>query len=150
MSPSSILRIVVDGLALPVQVALLAVVLAVLVDVGVAVGERTMGLSRLEPGDAERVERLARRRIERADIFARTGPMLGLMGTLIPLGPGLAALGRGDVAVLAQAVTVAFDTTVLGLLVGVVGFVLGRLRRRWYDAALSRLEAMPREASDHG
>ena len=90
---------------------------------GVAVGERTMGLSRLEPGDAERVERLARRRIERADIFARTGPMLGLMGTLIPLGPGLAALGRGDVAVLAQAVTVAFDTTVLGLLVGVVGFV---------------------------
>ena len=51
--------------------------------------------------------------------------------------------------VLAQAVTVAFDTTVLWLLVGLLGFVLGRLRRRWYDAALSRLEGrqapVPRE-----
>jgi len=27
------------------------------------------------------------------------------------------------------------------LLVGVVGFVIGRLRRRWYDQALTQLEA---------
>ena len=67
--------------------------------------------------------------------------MLGLMGTLIPLGPGLAALGRGELDVLAQAVTVAFNTTVLGLLAGILGFVIGRLRRRWYDAAIARLEA---------
>ena len=30
------------------------------------------------------------------DIVARTAPMFGLMGTLIPLGPGLIALGQGD------------------------------------------------------
>ncbi|HJO36774.1 MAG TPA: flagellar motor protein MotA, partial [Gammaproteobacteria bacterium] len=63
------------------------------------------------------------------------------MGTLIPLGPGLAALGRGELASLAEAVILAFDTTVLGLLVGLVGFVLGRLRRRWYDSLLDALEA---------
>ena len=46
------------------------------------------------------------------------GPILGLLGTLIPLGPGLAALGSGDIVTLAEALTVAFDTTVTGLLIG--------------------------------
>jgi len=36
--------------------------------------------------------------------------------------------------------TVAFDTTVIGLLAGMIGFVIGRMRRRWYDAALTELE----------
>ncbi len=146
MSTSSLLRFVVDGLATPVQLALLGATLAVLVDVGVAVGERVVSLPRSMPADARALERRARRRIERSDVLARIGPMLGLMGTLIPLGPGLAALGRGDVASLAQAVTIAFDTTVLGLLVGVLGFVIGRLRRRWYDATLTRLEARAADA----
>lgn len=110
-------------------------------DLGVAVRERAWGLRKLEHGgDLHPTEALARRRIDRADILARIGPMLGLMGTLIPLGPGLAALGRGEVTVLAQAVTVAFDSTVLGLMIGVLAFAVGRLRRRWYHALLDTLE----------
>ena len=41
--------------------------------------------------------------IEKTDIVTRLGPTLGLMGTLIPMGPGLAALGGGDINGLAQA-----------------------------------------------
>ena len=66
--------------------------------------------------------------------------MLGLMGTLIPLGPGLSALGNGELSILTTAMSVAFDTTVLGLFVGIIGFVLGRLRRRWYDEVLTSME----------
>lgn len=66
--------------------------------------------------------------------------MLGLMGTLIPLGPGLSALGTGDISILTTAMTVAFDTTIIGLLAGVIGFILGRMRRRWYDNAMQRLD----------
>ena len=66
--------------------------------------------------------------------------MLGLMGTLIPLGPGLAALGDGDVKILSTAMSVAFDTTVLGLLAGMTGFIISRLRKRWYDKALTIME----------
>ncbi len=29
--------------------------------------------------------------LEKTDLIAKLGPVLGLMGTLIPLGPGLAA-----------------------------------------------------------
>ncbi len=99
------------------------------------------GLARLRAGgDARRVQLIARHRLERADLLARIPPMLGLMATIIPLGPGLAALGQGDPAQLASAVTVAFDATVLGLLAGIAGLVVGKLRRRWYDELLEAME----------
>lgn len=136
-----IMAVLVDWLLQPVIVALLLLVIWALWEMGLAIGERTGGVrGLLATGDNELLARLANRRIDRADLIARLGPMLGLMGTLIPLGPGLAALGRGDLDVLAQAVTVAFNTTVLGLLAGIIGFVVGRLRRRWYDAAIDQLE----------
>jgi len=134
---------VVRWLLEPVIVGLLVLVAVAVWELGLALGERSGGVRRLElSGNAERLAYRARRRIDRADLLARIGPMLGLMGTLIPLGPGLAAMGRGELEILAQAVTVAFNTTVLGLLVGILGFLLGRLRRRWYDAAMERMEAV--------
>ena len=142
MSVPALVRVFVDALWTPVLLGLVVAVLIALVDTGVAVGERVWGLAVLRRrADAKHAEALARARIGRADVLARVGPMLGLMGTLIPLGPGLAALGKGNVAVLAQAVTVAFDTTVMGLLIGVLAFVVSRLRRRWYEELLDTLEA---------
>ncbi|WP_048305921.1 MotA/TolQ/ExbB proton channel family protein [Halomonas sp. PR-M31] len=137
-----IMDTLVGWLLTPVILALLVLVALSLWETGLAIGERSGGIRRLVA--ARRIDRLttrARRAIDRADLLARIGPMLGLMGTLIPLGPGLAALSSGQLDVLAQAVTVAFNTTVMGLLIGILGFLLGRLRRRWYDAAMATLEA---------
>jgi len=128
----------------PVVWGLLAITALAVLDSGLALGERYGGLDRLSRGvDTAELEYRLRRRIERADFITRLGPMLGLMGTLIPLGPGLAALGQGEFLQLTAAITVAFDTTVLGLLVGIVGFVIGRLRRRWYDRLLDARMAAP-------
>jgi len=84
----------------------------------------------------------AAKRIERTDIVTRIGPTLGLMGTLIPMGPGLAALGAGDVNTLANAIIVAFDTTVVGIGAGAVGYFVSKIRRRWYEEDLSNLDAL--------
>lgn len=141
MTLAPILRLIVDALTFPVIVALLAAAALTVLELGVAVGERFGGLARLrKKADPKRIESIARNRIGRADVLARTGPMLGLMGTLIPLGPGLAGLGEGDVAVLAQAVTVAFDTTVMGLFAGAIAFAIARVRRRWYEELLDEIE----------
>ena len=79
---------------------------------------------------------------QRTDILVRLGPTLGLMGTLIPLGPGLAALGNGNINELAQALTIAFDATVTGLAAGSIGFIISRYRQKWYMDDLSILEAI--------
>lgn len=82
------------------------------------------------------------KKIERTDIVTRIGPTLGLMGTLIPMGPGLAALGAGDVNTLASAIIVAFDTTVVGIGSGAVAYFVSKVRRRWYEEYLSNLDAL--------
>ena len=80
--------------------------------------------------------------IEKTDVVTRIGPTLGLMGTLIPMGPGLAALGAGDVNTLASAIIVAFDTTVVGIGAGAVAYFVSKVRRRWYEEYLSKLDAL--------
>ena len=132
---------VVSWLLTPALLALVAACAIAAVEAGLAVGERGWGLKKLQAsGDIPRVQAVARHRLERADLLARIPPMLGLMATIIPLGPGLAALGKGDPAQLASAVTVAFDATVLGLVAGIAGLVIGKLRRRWYEELLEAME----------
>lgn len=80
------------------------------------------------------------RRLERTRLLVRVGPALGLMGTLIPLSPALAALARGDVARLSSNLRVAFSVTVIGLLVGALAFGVSLVRDRLYGQDLSDLE----------
>lgn len=76
------------------------------------------------------------------DLVARLGPMLGLMATLIPLGPGMIAMGQGDTKTLADSLLTAFDATVAGLAAAGIAFAISRLRKRWYEEYLSSLEAL--------
>jgi biopolymer transport protein ExbB/TolQ len=78
----------------------------------------------------------------RTDLVTRLGPMIGLMATLIPLGPGLIALGEGDPKMLADSLLTAFDATVTGLAAGGIAFAVSRYRKRWYEDYLSTLEAI--------
>jgi biopolymer transport protein ExbB/TolQ len=80
------------------------------------------------------------RRLARTRLLVRTGPALGLMGTLIPLSPALEGLARGNVSSLTDNLQLAFSVTVLGLLVGVVAFGLSLFRDRIYGQGFSDLE----------
>jgi biopolymer transport protein ExbB/TolQ len=85
-------------------------------------------------------ELAVQRRLDHTRILVRAGPALGLMGTLIPLAPGLAALGHGEVNTLATDLRTAFAATTVGLLVGTVAFALTLTRTRMYTEDLTALE----------
>jgi biopolymer transport protein ExbB/TolQ len=80
------------------------------------------------------------RRLGRTRLLVRTGPALGLMGTLIPLSPALEGLANGDVSTLSDNLRLAFSITVLGLLVGAVAFAISLFRDRMYGQDYSDLE----------
>ena len=82
------------------------------------------------------------KKTNKTDILVRVGPILGLLGTLIPLGPGLAALGTGDISTLAQSLTIAFDTTVTGLSVGALAYFVSKFKKQWYESELINLETV--------
>ena len=105
-----------------------------------------------ELGDASR-EALARKlfefeeektmnNLQKTDIITRIGPTLGLMGTLIPMGPGIGALGAGVINTLASSLTVAFNTTIVGIGSGALCYFIGKIRSGWYDRCLSDLDAL--------
>ncbi|MEM7245327.1 MAG: MotA/TolQ/ExbB proton channel family protein [Acidobacteriota bacterium] len=75
-----------------------------------------------------------RRDLDTSLTLMRVGPMLGLMGTLIPMGPALAGLASGDIASMATNMQVAFSTTVVGIFVGAVGFMVQTAKKRWHQA----------------
>ncbi len=73
-------------------------------------------------------------------ILCKMGPMLGLMGTLIPMGPALVGLSTGDIASMAYNMQVAFATTVVGLFAAAVGFITQQVKQRWYFKDMANLE----------
>ena len=76
------------------------------------------------------------------DLIARVAPMFGLMGTLIPLGPGLIALAQGDTKTLSDSLLIAFDTTVAGLISAAISFVISGIRKGWYEQYMTGLETI--------
>ncbi len=78
--------------------------------------------------------------IDRLRILVRAAPSLGLIGTLIPMGTGLAALGQGDMTKLTTDLVIAFTTTVVGLAIGTAAFVFYTVRRRWIEEDVKNME----------
>ncbi len=71
--------------------------------------------------------------LERAKFMMKVGPMLGLMGTLIPMGPALAGLASGDIGSMAYNMQIAFATTVIGIFVAGVGLLIYSVKRHWFN-----------------
>ena len=80
--------------------------------------------------------------VKLSELLARLAPMLGLLGTLIPLGPGIIALGQGDTYTLSTSLLTAFDTTIVGLVAAAFAIVVSSIRRRWYREYGALLEAL--------
>lgn len=70
----------------------------------------------------------------------RTGPLLGLMGTLIPMGPALMGLSTGDIEAMAGNLVIVFSTTVVGVFVGGLCYAMLLVRRQWYAQNLADIE----------
>ncbi len=96
---------------------------------------RFADVARLRPQRLDKavadLENSLRKRAERFSVLSRTGPMLGLIGTLIPLQPALLGLASGDMRSMASNLLIGFTTTVVGLIVGGASYALGVLARQW-------------------
>ncbi|MDR0838761.1 MAG: MotA/TolQ/ExbB proton channel family protein [Oscillospiraceae bacterium] len=80
--------------------------------------------------------------VKLSELVSRLGPMFGLLGTLIPLGPGIIALGRGDTYALSTSLLTAFDTTIVGLITAAVATVITTVRKTWYKDYMSMLDVL--------
>lgn len=78
--------------------------------------------------------------LDRPRMVVRVGPSLGLIGTLIPMGTGLASLSQGDITKLSTDLVIAFTTTVVGLAIGITAYFFYSVRRRWIEEDIKNIE----------
>lgn len=87
-------------------------------------------------------ELAADRELATCKTLTKLGPMLGLMGTLIPMGPALVGLAQGDISSMAYNMQVAFATTVVGLFCSAVGYLIGQIKERWFFLQQAYLQCL--------
>lgn len=77
--------------------------------------------------------------LEPLRITSRVAPMLGLVATMIPMGPALVAVAAGNAQGMAQNLVVAFAAVIVALLAASMTYVVLSVRRRWLLAELNTL-----------
>lgn len=92
--------------------------------------------------EINRAEKAYQKRLAWTDTISKVAPLLGLMGTLIPLGPGIVSLGQGDALGLSQSLLLAFDATVCGLVCAISALIISKVRSGWYTTYIETLESL--------
>ncbi|MCB1676515.1 MAG: MotA/TolQ/ExbB proton channel family protein [Halioglobus sp.] len=98
-------------------------------------------LKRRQPGlDTEHLELRILQELEGLRITTRTAPLLGLVATMIPMGPALAGVAAGEMEVVGELVGIAFAAVIVALMAASVCFVLLTVKRRWRLTTLKHIE----------
>jgi len=80
------------------------------------------------------------RHLELLRLTSRVTPLLGLVATLIPMGPVLLALSESNTAVVGQSMVIAFSGVTLALIAASLSFWVLNVRRRWLFEELRIIE----------
>ncbi len=98
----------------------------------------------------DELQALALKRMEAARIAARVAPLLGLVATMIPMGPALQALAEGQLAEMSRGLTIAFSAVILALIAAAITYSTVHVRRRWYAQDLLAIERLRQNAQQTG
>ncbi|WP_310449630.1 MotA/TolQ/ExbB proton channel family protein [Sulfuritalea sp.] len=82
----------------------------------------------------------AHKLLEPARLASRIAPMLGLVGTMIPMGPALKSLSDGNLAQVSGNLTVAFSVVILALIAASITYWISNVRRRWLAEELLEIQ----------
>ncbi|MFV5626499.1 MotA/TolQ/ExbB proton channel family protein [Acinetobacter baumannii] len=88
------------------------------------------------------------KKLEWLRVISRTAPMLGLIATMIPMGPALLALSSGDASAVGQNMVVAFSSVILSLVSASICFYILVIRRRWLLEELRQYESQQQTAKN--
>ena len=91
-------------------------------------------------------ELAAHKLMETDRIVTRVCPMLGLVATMIPMGPALKSLSDGQLAAVSQNLMIAFSAVILALIAASITFWIVNVRKRWLAEELQWLAAHPHAA----
>lgn len=91
---------------------------------------------------ADELDLIAHKHLEAPRIASRVTPMLGLVATMIPMGPALKSLSDGNLAKVSDNLTIAFSAVILALIAASITYWVVNVRRRWLAEELIEIESL--------
>lgn len=76
------------------------------------------------------------RSLEGVRVVSRLAPMLGLIATMVPMGPALKSLADGNVQGISENLIIAFSAVIFGLVIASITFWIASVRKRWLATEL--------------
>ncbi len=70
---------------------------------------------------------------------SRLAPMLGLIATMVPMGPALKSLADGNIQGISENLIVAFSAVIFGLVIASITFWIASVQKRWLAEELVAL-----------
>lgn len=90
----------------------------------------------------DQLDVLAHKALENPRIASRVTPMLGLVATMIPMGPALKSLSDGNLAEVSNNLTIAFSAVILALIAASITYWVVNVRRRWLAEEMLEIQAL--------
>lgn len=87
----------------------------------------------------EELEVYALKLLENLRLVTRIAPMLGLIATMIPMGPALKSLADGNVQGISENLVVAFAAVIWGLVAASLTFWPATVQKRWLATELTNI-----------
>jgi len=86
------------------------------------------------------LEVYALKQLEKQRIVTRIAPMLGLVATMIPMGPALKSLADGNIQGISENLIIAFAAVIFGLMTASITFWTASVKKRWFVGELNDLQ----------
>jgi len=77
---------------------------------------------------------------------SRLAPMLGLIATMVPMGPALKGLADGNIQGISENLIVAFSAVIFGLVIASITFWIASVKKRWLAEELVALTPLLKES----
>ncbi len=90
----------------------------------------------------DELEVFALKNLEFVRMVTRIAPMLGLVATMIPMGPALKSLADGNIQGISDNLVIAFAAVIFGLVAATLTFFVASVKKRWL--AVELIEAQKR------
>ncbi len=91
------------------------------------------------------LEIFALKRLEKQRIVTRIAPMLGLVATMIPMGPALKSLADGNIQGISENLVIAFAAVIFGLVTSSITFWTASVKKRWLAVELNDLDGFVKQ-----
>ena len=91
------------------------------------------------------IEIFAYKKLENTSIITKISPMLGLVATMIPMGPALKSLAAGNVQGISDNLVVAFAAVIFALITAATTYWITSVRKRWYAQEIKDIMEMHKD-----